>query len=174
MPPMRLSDAGAKLVKSFESCHKKDGDGFKPYMCPGGVLTIGWGHTNDHGRQFKNRDRWTQAECDAAFDEDMRFFAGKVSAMVKVPLKQYQFDALVSFAYNVGASALRGSTLLRKLNARDYDGAALEFHKWNRSKGKVLPGLVRRRAAEALLFQNIADLDFDGHPDPMPQDVGLR
>jgi lysozyme len=94
--------------------------------------------------------------------------------MTKVPLKQHQFDALVSFAYNVGVGNLRSSTLLRKLNAGDYDGAALEFHRWNRSKGKVLPGLVRRRAAEALLFQNIADLDFDGNPDPMPQSVGIR
>jgi len=104
----------------------------------------------------------------------MAVFEQLVTAMVKVPLKQHQFDALVSFAYNVGGGNLRSSTLLRKLNAGDYDGAALEFHKWNRSNGKVLPGLVRRRAAEALLFQNIADLDFDGHPDPMPQSVGLR
>jgi GH24 family phage-related lysozyme (muramidase) len=60
------------------------------------------------------------------------------------------------------------------LNDGDYEGAALEFHRWNRSKGKVLSGLVRRRAAEALQFQGIVDLDFDGSPDPMPQSVGLR
>jgi len=89
-------------------------------------------------------------------------------------VKHHQFDALVSFAYNVGIGNLKSSTLLRKLNAGDYDGAALEFHRWKRSNGRVLPGLVRRRAAEALLFQGIADLDFDGNPDRMPQSVGVR
>src|SRR5690606_6833672 len=98
----------------------------------------------------------------------------QVDRLVKVPLKQHQFDALVSFAYNAGIGNLRSSTLLRKLNARDFAGAALEFHRWNRSNGKVLPGLVRRRAAEALLFQGIADLDFDGNPDRMPKSVGVR
>lgn len=169
-----LSADGAALIKSFESCAEKDGTVFKPYVCPGGVLTIGWGHTNDHGRAFDKTARWTQKNCDDAFDEDMAFFEEQVTSMVKVPLKQHQFDALVSFAYNCGVGNLRGSTLRRKLNDRDYEGAALEFHRWNRSKGKVLPGLVRRRAAEALLFQGIADLDFDGNPDPMPQSVGLR
>lgn len=170
----KLSPTGAALIKAFEGCHKRDGNLFKPYVCPGGVLTLGWGHTNHHGRQFDKNARWTRQECDAAFDEDMIDFARQVDAAVKVPLKQHQFDALVSFAYNAGIGNLRSSTLLRKLNAGDAEGAALEFHRWNRSNGKVLPGLVRRRAAEALLFQDIADLDFDGHPDPMPQSVGVR
>jgi lysozyme len=174
MPKKKLSATGASLVKSFEQCHKRDGNVFKPYVCPGGVLTIGWGHTNHHGRPFDTSARWAQQECDAAFDEDMEWFSQQVSDMVRVPLKQHQFDALVSFAYNVGTGNLRSSTLLRKLNQGDYEGAALEFHRWNRSKGKVLTGLVRRRAAEALLFQDIEDLDFDGHPDRMPQLVGVR
>ena len=174
MPTKTISPTGAALIKSFEGCHKSDGTGFKPYVCPGGVLTIGWGHTNHHGRQFDKTARWTQQECDDAFDEDMAGFARQVAAVVKVPLKQHQFDALVSFAYNVGIGNLKSSTLLRKLNQGDHAGAALEFHKWNRSNKKVLPGLVRRRAAEALLFQNIADLDFDGNPDPMPQAVAIR
>ena len=170
----KLSPAGAALIKSFEGCHKRDGALFKPYVCPGGVLTIGWGHTNHHGRQFDETARWTQQDCDNAFVEDLTDFGRQVGALLKVPLKQHQFDALVSFAYNVGIGNLRASTLLRKLNAGDAAGAALEFHRWNRSRGKVLPGLVRRRAAEALLFQGIADLDFDGRPDPMPQSVGVR
>ena len=174
MASRKLSPSGAALIKAFESCQKRDGGLFKAYVCPAGVLTIGWGHTNTLGRAFDKTARWTQQDCDDVFAEDMAVFEQLVTAMVKVPLKQHQFDALVSFAYNVGGGNLRSSTLLRKLNAGDYDGAALEFHKWNRSNGKVLPGLVRRRAAEALLFQNIADLDFDGHPDPMPQSVGLR
>jgi lysozyme len=172
--PRKLSADGAALIKSFESCCKRDGNVFRPYVCPGGVLTIGWGHTNHNGRAFDQTARWTQAECDAAFEEDMEHFERQVAALVKVPIKQHQFDALVSFAYNAGLGNLRSSTLLRKLNNGDPEGAALEFHRWNRSKGKVLPGLVRRRAAEALLFQGIADLDFDGNPDPMPQLVGVR
>jgi lysozyme len=174
MAKRKLSPRGAALVKAFECCHKRDGNVYKPYLCPAGVLTIGWGHTNHHGRPFDKTASWTQQECDDAFAEDMDGFEQQVTALVKVPLKQHQFDALVSFAYNVGVGNLRSSTLLRKLNAGDYDGAALEFHRWNRSNGKVLPGLVRRRAAEALLFQAIADLDFDGKPDPMPQSVALR
>jgi lysozyme len=170
----KLTPTGAALIKSFEGCHKRDGDVFKPYVCPGGVLTIGWGHTNHQGRAFDRSARWTQQDCNDAFDEDMEGFASQVTALVKVPVKPHQFDALVSFAYNCGIGNFKSSTLLRKLNAGDHAGAALEFHKWNRSNGKVLPGLVRRRAAEALLFQGIADLDFDGNPDPMPQSVGLR
>lgn len=170
----KISPTGAALIKTFEGCHKRDGNLFKPYVCPGGVLTIGWGHTNNRGRQFGAAARWTQQECDAAFDDDMADFAQQVNRLVKVSLKQHQFDALVSFAYNAGIGNLRSSTLLRKLNADDFAGAALEFHRWNRSNGKVLPGLVRRRAAEALLFQGIVDLDFDGHPDRMPQSVGVR
>ena len=170
----KISSTGAALIKSFEGCHKRQGQIFKPYICPGGVLTIGWGHTNHHGRAFDETVQWTQADCDSAFDEDMEGFAEQVAKLLKVPLKQHQFDALVSFAYNAGIGNLRSSTLLRKLNAGDHEGAAVEFHRWNRSKGRVLAGLVRRRAAEALLFQGIADLDFDGNPDAMPQSVQLR
>jgi lysozyme len=173
--PRTISPTGADLIKSFEGCHKSEGNVFRPYVCPGGVLTIGWGHTNHNGRAFDKSARWTRQDCDAAFDEDMQGFARQVATQLKVPVKQHQFDALVSFAYNVGIGNLRASTLLRKLNAGDYDGAALEFHRWNRSNGKVLPGLVRRRAAEALLFQGIADVNFDGNPDRrMPQSVGVR
>jgi GH24 family phage-related lysozyme (muramidase) len=98
-----------------------------------------------------------------------------VLKLVTVPLEPWQFDALVSFDYNTGA--LGKSTLLKKLNAGDFEGAALEFHRWNKGGGKVLAGLTRRRASEALLFQNIADENYDGkpdkvvkpHPEPMPQ-----
>lgn len=172
--PRKMSPAGLALIKTFEGCHKRQGQVFRPYVCPGGVLTIGWGHTNHQGRRFDGDARWTQQDCDEAIEEDMQGFGQQVSALVKVPLKQHQFDALVSFAYNVGIGNLKSSTLLRRLNAGDYEAAALEFHRWNRSKGQVLPGLVRRRAAEALLFQGIADLNFDGRPDPMPQAVGVR
>ena len=108
---------------------------------------------------------WTQAECDAEFVNDMAIFVAAVNNLVNVPVNQDQFDALVSFAFNVGANNLRNSTLLKKLNAGDFAGAAQEFQRWNKAKGKVLPGLTRRRACEALLFQSIPDKNYDGVPD---------
>lgn len=177
---LSLSNAGANLVKAFEGCLKPIGGGrFVPYICPAGVLTIGWGHTNDHGRQFNRNSVWTQAECDAEFRSDMKRFEAAVRKYVTVPLKQYQFDALVSFTYNCGEGNLRKSTLLRKVNAGDFRGAASEFEKWTKGGGRVLAGLVRRRNSEALLFCNVPDLNYDGRPDakisppknPMPQRV---
>ena len=162
---LTLTRAGANLIKHFESCRQKDGKHFKAYRCPANVLTIGWGHTNHHGRKFDSSSRWTQDECDAAFLEDMAGFEAAVRRLVKVKLKPFQFDALTSFAYNCGEGNLQKSTLLKKINRGDFDGAALEFHKWNKGGGRVLKGLVRRRASEALLFQDITDADYDGRPD---------
>ena len=82
-----------------------------------------------------------------------REFEPGVVSLVKVPLTQNQFDALVCFAYNVGIQALRGSTLLKKLNGGDYAGAANEFGRWNRAGGRVLSGLISRRAAERACFE---------------------
>lgn len=186
---MHISDKGLALVRAFESCLKPDGNGrFRAYVCPAGKLTIGWGHTNDHGTQFNKGSAWTQAECDAELASDMEHFEKVVDRWVKAELKQCQYDSLVSFSFNVGEGdpnnkehpGFAGSTLLRKVNAKDFDGAAREFQRWNRGDGKVLKGLVRRRASEALMFQGIADEDFDGQPDkliaqkpaePMPQQV---
>lgn len=173
---MKISATGLNLVKQFEGCLKQTGDGtYKPYVCPAGVLTIGWGHTNHHGRQFNENTRWTKAQCDTALAEDMAGFEKAVERLVKVPLSQNQFDALVSFAYNCGEGNLSKSTLLRKLNAGDYDGAADQFAAWNKGGGKVLKGLVRRRAAEAALFRSTAkkpEVEPPPKPpavDPMPQ-----
>jgi lysozyme len=183
---LRLSKAGQNLIKAFESCLRPVGGGrITAYLDPVQVPTIGWGHTNHHGRQFRMGDIWTQAECDEEFRSDMVRFEKAVKQLVKVPLRQWQFDALVSFSFNVGEGALGKSTLLRKVNAGDFEGAALEFQKWNRAGGQVLAGLTRRRASESLLFQNIPDANYDGRPDkvrpptveevpdtePMPQQV---
>jgi len=176
---LTLSPAGANLVKHFESCMKKSGhDRFVSYKCPAGVWTMGWGTTTEHGHKIKEGMVWTQSQCDSAFLHDMVVFEADVKRLVKVKLAQWQFDALVSFTYNVGAGAFGGSTLLKKVNASDFEAAALEFHKWNKANGKVLDGLVRRRASESLLFQNLPDDDYDGKvdvikplPDPMPQKV---
>jgi lysozyme len=163
---LHLSKDGIKLVQHYESCLKRTPDGrYKPYYCPAGVLTIGWGHTNHHGRKFTMADRWTRAECDEEFESDMELFERAVKRLVKVPLKQHQFDALVSFAYNCGEGALQRSTLLKKVNRKDFEGAAREFHKYNRGDGRVMSGLVRRRASESLMFQGFADKNFDGRAD---------
>lgn len=163
---LRLSKEGYDLVKAFESCLQRTPDGkYKPYYCPAGVLTIGWGHTNHHGRKFDRSARWTRQECDDALEEDIAGFEQAVKRRVKQPLKQYQFDALVSFTYNCGEGNLAKSNLLRKVNAGNFDGAAREFAKWNRGGGRVLAGLMRRRASEALMFQGFADKNFDGRSD---------
>lgn len=140
---MKTSQAGIELVQSFESCE------LNAYVCPAGVVTIGWGHT---GKNVAAGQCITQARADELLAEDLGRFEREVERLVKVPLAQHQFDALVSFSFNVGAAALAGSTLLKKLNAGDYRGAADEFPKWNRGGGKVLAGLTRRRAAERQMF----------------------
>jgi lysozyme len=156
---MRLSQKGLGLVKSFEGCLQPVGGGiFVPYICPAGVLTIGWGHTNDGGRPFDKSASWSQAECDKALADDMVRYERAVERLVKVSLTQGQFDALVSFCYNCGEGNLGKSTLLRCVNARDFEGAARQFAAWNKGGGKVLRGLTRRRAAEAELFRS------DSHP----------
>jgi lysozyme len=163
--PKTLSPKGVALIKAFESCMEAVPGGFRAYLDPVRVLTIGWGHTNHNGRQFDANTVWTQAECDAEFQADMAIFERAVNNAVTVPLNQDQFDALVSFTFNLGEGNLKSSTLLRKLNAGDYVGAAQEFKRWNKADGKVLPGLTRRRACEALLFQSIPDANYDGIPD---------
>ncbi len=160
---MKTGAAGKGLIKFYEECrlvaYPDPGTGGEP-------ITIGWGTTGlvvmDNGIQVKIHRGMTctQAEADRWFEERLVQFEDDVTDLVKVPVTQNQFDALVSFAYNVGpdmdhdgiAEGLGDSTLLRKLNAGDYAGAALEFKKWNRAAGKDLLGLTRRRAAEQALF----------------------
>lgn len=141
---------GVTVMHHFESCK------LKAYPDPGSKngepWTIGWGHT---GPEVKPGLVWTQAQADAAFLEDLRSFERDVGSLVKVPLTQGQFDALVSFAYNVGLASLNKSTLLRLLNAGDYAGAALQFRRWNKNDGQVMRGLTRRRAAEEGLFNGL-------------------
>jgi lysozyme len=176
---LTLSMAGAHLIQHFEGCLKKQGAHYHAYKCPAGVLTIGWGHTNHHGKKFDAASRWTMEQCDEAFFEDMEGFEAAVRRLVKVPLNQHQFDALVSFTYNCGEGNLSKSTLLKKVNASDFDGAAKEFVKWNKANGEILDGLTRRRESESLLFRGIRDDNYDGKPDkeimspphPMPQAV---
>jgi len=143
-PP--LADAvtlARPLVAGFE------GGRLAAYRCPAGVWTVGYGAT---GPDIHEGTVWTQAQADARLDADLQRFAAAVLGMAAVALEPHELAALTSFVFNVGAGALRKSTLLRKLNAGDRQGAAAEFARWNRSGGRVLPGLTRRRDAERRLF----------------------
>jgi lysozyme len=141
---MKTSMKGRDLIRKFE------GEKLKAYQCPAGVWTIGVGHT---GPDVKPGMVITLARSDELLRSDLARFEEAVGKLAKVELSQGQFDALVSFAFNLGDGALGKSTLLRMLNAGDYAGAAHEFSKWNRAGGKVLPGLVARRSAEAAMFR---------------------
>jgi lysozyme len=139
---MKLSKAGADLIKKYEGCR------LKAYKCPAGIWTIGYGHTGN----VKEGQVITQTQADELFDKDIQRFVDGVNRIVKVEINQNQFDALVSFAYNCGLGALEKSTLLKHVNTKLFDLAAIEFAKWNKGGGKVLTGLVRRRADEQALF----------------------
>jgi len=139
---MKLSENGKKLIKKFEGCR------LKAYKCPAGVLTIGYGHT----KGVTSNQIITQAEADRLFDEDIKTFENAVNSLVKVPLTQNQFDALVSFTFNLGIGALKNSTLLRLLNKGDYRGASQQFGLWVHVGKIVLHGLVVRREEEKKLF----------------------
>lgn len=141
---MKISQRGIDLIKSFEGCK------LQPYHCSAGVLTIGYGHT---GPDVKASLVITQETAEALLRKDLaKFEAGVLKATKKCT--QGQFDALVSFAFNLGLGALGDSTLLKMHNAGEYDEAAKQFVRWNRAGGKVLAGLTRRREAEAKLYQS--------------------
>jgi len=142
---MKTSDKGINLIKEFE------GFSSKPYLCPAGKWTIGYGWT--HG-VTKDSKPITEAEATKLLADGLNSYEIGVLDCVDVDLQQCEFDALVSFAYNLGVHALRGSTLLKKLNEGDYEAAADQFLRWNKASGKVLAGLTRRREAEREMFLN--------------------
>ena len=139
----QIGKAGLDLVKSFEGLK------LRAYLCPAKVWTIGFGSTGPHVTPGKVI---TEAQANDLLQDDLDRFEKAVTRLVTVPLTQNQYDALVSFAFNVGISALERSTLLKRVNAKLFDQARAEFSKWNRAGGRPLAGLTRRRAAEAALF----------------------
>lgn len=155
MNDYRLGPKGLALIKHFETLQLKAYTATADELARN-IWTIGYGHTQG----VKRGDVCTEAQADAWLMEDCYDAERAVHILVKVPINQHQYDALVSFAFNVGgdidadaiAEGLGDSTLLKKLNTGDYVGAALEFPKWNKQRGKVLQGLVRRRAQEQNLF----------------------
>jgi lysozyme len=140
---MTPSEGAYKLIAEFEGCR------LKAYQDSVGIWTIGYGHTDG----VKEGDTCTQEKADDWLKADAEFASVAINGAVRVSLTQNEFDALVAFVFNVGAGAFRKSTMLRKINDGDYDGAALEFKRWSKAGGKELAGLARRRAAEAALFE---------------------
>ncbi|HDX9359000.1 TPA: lysozyme [Escherichia coli] len=144
---MQTSDKGIALIKQFEGCK------LTAYQDSVGVWTIGYGWTQTvDGKPIHAGMTIKQETAERLLKTGLVSYESDVSRLVKVGLAQGQFDALVSFTYNLGARSLSTSTLLRKLNAGDYAGAADEFLRWNKAGGKVLNGLTRRREAERALF----------------------
>jgi lysozyme len=120
------------------------------YRCPAGIWTIGYGHTQG----VRPDESITEAQAEQLLRADLAPVCRAIAADVQVSLTQGQFDALCSFIFNVGAGNFSHSTLLAKLNAKDYAGAADEFLRWNHVGDRVLPGLTARREAERQMFLN--------------------
>jgi lysozyme len=145
---MHTSDEGFELIKKFEGCE------LEAYQCAAGVWTIGYGYTKD----VKEGDVWSEEKADfmlwRELDDEYEHY---INSLVTAPINQCQFDALVSWVYNLGPANLKVSTLLKKLNAGEYNEVPAQIKRWNKAtvngERKVLPGLTRRREAEALMFE---------------------
>lgn len=141
---MKAPQAAVDLVKASEGCR------LEAYRDSGGVWTLGYGHT--HG--VKEGDTCTQEQADAWLVEDMQEAVDAVLRLVRVNITPGQFAALVDFVYNEGAGQFQHSTLLRRINERDFTLAGAEFSRWVYDDGKILPGLVTRREREKALFRS--------------------
>ena len=146
----QISREGINLIKKYEGFRSK------PYLCPAGVPTTGYGTTvYPNGKKVKMTDpAITEAEASFLLGTSVDKQYGKaVNDLVVPEIGQGMFDALCSFVYNLGVGSFKSSTLLKKINALDFGGAALEFRKWNKAGGKVLAGLTARRADEEAMFR---------------------
>lgn len=142
-----ISNIGLNLIKTFEGLK------LEAYDDGIGVWTIGYGTIKyPNGVRVKRGDTCTEAQATDYMRNDLRTFIADVNRLVTKKINQNQFDALVSFIYNLGTTNFASSTLLKKLNSGDFVGAASEFKRWNKAGGKVMKGLTRRREAEANLF----------------------
>ena len=167
---MKTSQEGINLVKFYEGFRTK------AYLDSVGIATIGYGHT----KGVKLGMVITETKAEELLKQDLEYFEDRVSEMVKIPLKQNEFDALISFTFNLGEGNLAKSTLLKKLNNVSYTNPMImvevadEFLKWDKAGGRVLPGLTKRRKAEREMFLKpikiqdiIAEIDKLSTPKPM-------
>ena len=140
---MHISEEGLCLIKKFEGCE------MRAYLDAVNVPTIAYGRT----KNVKLGDTCTKQQAEEWLLEEIKEYENYVEDAVKVPLNQNQFDALVSWTYNLGPSNLNSSTMLKKLNAKEYEDVPAQIKRWNKAGGQVLEGLTRRRNAESLLFE---------------------
>ena len=164
---MKMSKEGVEaLLKKFEGCK------LLSYRCPANICTIGYGHTSAAGLpEVKDGMKITQKQADDILFDDLAKYETAVYGMVKQPLTQHQFDVLVDFAYNAGIGALQKSTLLKKVNAAQFDDVPAELAKWTKGGGKVLPGLVKRCQARSAWWVSGEPHDEQEQrvePDPVP------
>ena len=150
---LKVSESGLRFIKACE------GFSSHPYICPAGVWTIGYGSIRG---VTKDSLPMTEAQASDLLLIELQRYEAAVSRLVSVPLNQHEFDALVSFTYNLGSAALQRSTLRQKLNRDDREGAAGQFIKWVWAGGRKLKGLVSRRIAERDMF--IAPSSSANHP----------
>lgn len=144
---MRVNQKGLELIKEFEGFRAK------AYKCPAGVWTVGYGHTSNAGEpKVGSLTEVTREQAEEILRRDLGTFERAVSDAVRVTVSSNQYSALVSFCYNVGPGAFRSSSVLKAVNAKQWAEVPRRLALWNKAGGKVLPGLVRRRAAEAALF----------------------
>ena len=148
---MKTGEVGVEIIKKYE------GFSAKPYLCPANVPTIGFGSTRWFDGARINLDSRTISRDDATrlLQMELHHIESAVPRLIKAPLTQNQFDALASFTFNLGSGRLQSSTLRAKTNRLDYEGAADEFPKWRKAGGRVLAGLIRRRAEERRLWMTM-------------------
>lgn len=142
---MRTDDRAKAIIRKFEGFHSI------PYLCPAKIWVIGYGHT----RTVRSGQKITLDEAEKMLSDDLSVIERAIERLVIVPLDDFQFNALVSFVFNVGISNFEGSTLLRLLNRGWYDQVPTQFMRWNRVNGEATGSLAKRRAAEGLLWRTV-------------------
>ena len=140
---MKTSQYGIDLIKYYEGLE------LDAYQCAAGVWTIGYGHT----KGVQPGDTWSEDHANHMLERELEEYENYVNTAVNVPLSQNQFDALVSWVYNLGNGNLTSSTMLKVLNSGDYDGVPAQIKRWNKAGGKVLEGLTKRRQSESDMFE---------------------
>lgn len=144
---MNIGQKGIALIKHFEGCR------LTAYKCPAGIWTIGYGHTGYvSGKKIKEGMTITQQGADTLLSQDISLFVKAVNASLTGTITQNQFDALVSFAYNIGINAFKISTLLKLVNQKKFNLIHDEFLKWDKVNKKSCEGLKNRRIKESELF----------------------
>jgi lysozyme len=140
---MEISQEGISLIKKFEGCK------LESYQCAAGVWTIGYGSTHGVSQGMVI----THERAESLLMEDIEVYEEEVNKAVQVDIDQCMFDSIVSWTFNLGGANLNSSTMLKVLNSKDFDNVPEQIKRWNKAGGKVNEGLIRRREAEALLFQ---------------------